>query len=220
MLDRANRNAFPLFCYSGRPGDPLRSEEGLVVAVLEHAVGIFQRHALAPNRGRRRLFAEIEAWFTSDDSDYRFAFVSICQTLGLDVAYVRSGLRQWRESRQEALDGTPDIVHLPFRQPALHAVSYVRAVPALSGALRPARGSVTARALPVIPLHPRRRDNLAEFPHDPTIVGARASTNPDATQRLHHPKDSEKPDNDHHDHQGVDDLADLPVHRNVVVDEP
>jgi hypothetical protein len=32
-----------------------------------------------------------------------FSFVSICDVLALDVAYVRSGLRHWRESRQVAL---------------------------------------------------------------------------------------------------------------------
>ena len=141
MLDRVDRRALPLLCYSSTSGDPLRREEGLLVAVLEHAVGIFQRYALAPDRGGRRLFADIDAWFASNDSDYRFAFVSICNVLGLDVAYVRSGLRLWRESRREALRGKPCISRLAFRQPALHAVSHLRAVPTPS-ALRTARGSV------------------------------------------------------------------------------
>ena len=132
MLGRADKHPLPLLSYSGGWDDPLRPEEGLIVAVLEHAVGIFQRYALAPDRGDRTLFADIEAWFASDDISYRFAFVSICNELGLDVAYVRQGLRQWRESRQEALGRKADILRLPFRQPALHAVC----------ALRPARGPV------------------------------------------------------------------------------
>src|SRR5689334_1078945 len=105
MPDRANKHALPLLSYQGRRGDPLRPEEGLIVAVLEHAIGIFQRYTLAPDHGGRMLFADIDAWFASDDNDYPCAFVSICDVLGLDVAYVRSGLRQWRESRQEALGG-------------------------------------------------------------------------------------------------------------------
>ena len=141
MLGRVDKHALPLLCYPGRSGDPLPPKEGLVVAVLEHAVGIFQRHALATDRGGRLIFADIDAWFASDDIDYPFAFVSICDELGLDVAYVRSGLRQWRESRQEASGGKPYISRFPFRQPALHAVSHLRAVPAPS-ALRPARGPV------------------------------------------------------------------------------
>jgi hypothetical protein len=138
MLDGADRHALPLFCYSGRWSEPLRPHEGLLVAVLEQAVGIFQRYALAPDGADRLLFADIDAWFASDDTDYPFAFVAICDVLGLDVAYVRSGLRQWRESRQEALGAKPYLPRFPFRRPALHAVP--RAAPASSA--RPARGRV------------------------------------------------------------------------------
>jgi hypothetical protein len=141
MLGRVDKHALPLLCYSGRSGDPLPPEEGLVVAVLEHAVGIFQRHALAPDRGGRTLFADIDAWFGSNDSHHRFAFVTICHVLGLDVPYVRQGLRQWRESQQEALGRNADISRVPFRQRALHAVSHLRGV-RVPCALRPARGPV------------------------------------------------------------------------------
>ena len=140
MLGCASKHARPLLCYSGRSGDPLRPEEGLVAAVLEHAVGIFERYALAPDLGGRMLFAEIEAWFASDDTDYPFAFVSICDALGLDVSHVRSGLRQWRESQREALGGKPCISRFPSRQTALHAVSYLRTARAPSA--RPAHGPV------------------------------------------------------------------------------
>ena len=113
----------------------MRPEEGLIVAVLEHAVGIFQRYALAPEPGGRRLFADIDAWFASDAIDYPLAFASICDVLGLDVAYVRSGLRQWRESRK------PCVSRLPLRRPAPHPVSHLRGLPAPT-ALRPARDPV------------------------------------------------------------------------------
>ena len=103
MLDRTNKHALPLLCYPGRSANPLRPEEGLLVAVLQQAVGIFRRSAFASDQGGRVLFARIDAWFASDATDYRFAFVSICDALGLDASSVRSGLRQWRESRQEAL---------------------------------------------------------------------------------------------------------------------
>ena len=136
MLDR---HVLPLFCYPGRCSDRPRPQEGLLVAVLEQAVGIFQRYALAPDGAADRLlFADIDAWFASDDTAYPFAFASICEVLGLDVAYVRSGLRQWRESQQEALGAKPDPSRFPFRRPALHAVP--RAAPAASA--RPARRRV------------------------------------------------------------------------------
>jgi hypothetical protein len=140
MLDGADRHALPLFCYSGRWSDPLRPQEGLLVAVLEQAVGIFQRYALAPDGAADRLlFADIDAWFASDDTAYPFAFASICEVLGLDVAYVRSGLRQWRESQQEALGTKPYRSRFPFRRPARHAVPLPAPAPS---ARRPARHRV------------------------------------------------------------------------------
>src|SRR5690348_5303585 len=103
MLGRAEKHVLPLLWYPAKSADPLPPEEGLNVALLEHAVGIFQRYAFAPDRGSRMIFADIDAWFASDDASYPSAFVSICNSLGLDVAYVRQGLRQWRESPREAL---------------------------------------------------------------------------------------------------------------------
>ena len=141
MLDRADDHALPLFRHSSRRGDPLRPEEGLLVAVIAHAVGIFQRYALAPDGGDRLIFADIDAWFASDDTDYPFAFVSICDVLGLDVAHVRSGLRQWRGSQLDALAGKPHLSRLPFRQPAPHRVPHLRVAPAPS-AIHPARSTV------------------------------------------------------------------------------
>ena len=128
MLDRSGKHARPLLYHSGRKGDPRQRKNGLVAAVLEHAVGIFERYAFAPDLEGRRIFADIDSWFASNDVDDPFAFVSVCAVLGLDVAYVRSGLRQWRASHQEALRGTPNLSRLLSRQSASHAVSHLRAV--------------------------------------------------------------------------------------------
>jgi hypothetical protein len=42
----------------------------------------------------RRLLAEVTAWFFSDASDSPFAFVSLCEWLGLDPATFRRGIRR------------------------------------------------------------------------------------------------------------------------------
>jgi len=94
----------------------LQPEKRLMLAVLEDGVGTFQKHAGATGRRARRLFAEAEDWFASDDSGWPFAFVSICQALGLEPLYLRKGLRQWHEQQ-----GTPDatsakVVRFPFRR--------------------------------------------------------------------------------------------------------
>jgi hypothetical protein len=148
MLHRADRHVLPLFCYSGRSDDPLQPEEGLLVAVLEQAVGIFQRHALALDRRGHLLFTDIDAWFASNNTDYPFAFVTICAVLGLDVGYVRSGLREWRESRQASLREKPYNSRFLVRQAASHAFLHLRAVPPRSGR-RPARVTALVLHLPL-----------------------------------------------------------------------
>jgi len=90
-------------CFPSRWGRKMRPEEGLAVAVLEDAVRTLQRYAVADDRAARILVAEVDEWFARNDTSHPFTFVSICDVLALDVAYMRSGLRHWRESRQVAL---------------------------------------------------------------------------------------------------------------------
>lgn len=86
-------------------------EKRLMLAVLEEAVGTFQKYADAPGRRAQRLFAETEEWFASDDMEWPFAFVPICEGLGMEPGYVRSGLRRWRERND-----SPKVVRFPFRR--------------------------------------------------------------------------------------------------------
>jgi hypothetical protein len=51
------------------------------------------------HRGKR-LFAETEAWFWSQDHMYLFSFESICGHLQLDPDYIRRGLQSRTQSTQ------------------------------------------------------------------------------------------------------------------------
>jgi hypothetical protein len=82
---------------------PLSGEQRLLLAVLEQAVGTFRRYAIASDRRGRALFADVAAWFASEDTRWMFSFVPICDALGFDVAYVRSGLRRWRDTQCASL---------------------------------------------------------------------------------------------------------------------
>src|SRR5262245_41178317 len=66
----------------------------LLVAVLEDAVITFEKCASARDHRGRRIFLETEAWFRSDDTAAPFSFIAVCDALGLDPEYVRSGLRR------------------------------------------------------------------------------------------------------------------------------
>ena len=67
-------------------------------AVLEDALLCLQGHFISMGRRGRRLAQEAEAWFLSEDVHWPFAFISICEVLGLDPVAVREALLQDRSS--------------------------------------------------------------------------------------------------------------------------
>lgn len=94
----------------------VQSEGRLMLAILQDAVDCYQRHALARNPRHRAEFEEAKAWIASNDSDWVFSFENICNVLGIDPDYVRTGLeRRAPRSRRRARPAarvTPRIVPL------------------------------------------------------------------------------------------------------------
>lgn len=87
----------PYTSYAKRP------EILLMRAVLEDAFACFQSQFITNSARTLRLAREAEAWFSSDATNWPFAFVNICTVLGLDPAYVRHGLKQWHTRRPEEI---------------------------------------------------------------------------------------------------------------------
>lgn len=75
-------------------------EQRLLLAVLEEAVGTFQRYVMATDRHTRDMFTDVVAWFASEDTAWPCSFVAICDALGIDAPYVRSGLERWLGTRR------------------------------------------------------------------------------------------------------------------------
>jgi hypothetical protein len=71
----------------------------LMMAVLEDALRCFQNNADARSGLRQRLFAEAEQWLCGDMGDGPFSFETVCETLGIQPQFLRSGLRAWREQQ-------------------------------------------------------------------------------------------------------------------------
>jgi hypothetical protein len=92
----------------------LQPEKRLMLAVLEDAVGTFQKHVNARERTGERLFNEVADWFASDDQDWPYSFVNIGHALGLDVEYFRRGLASWRDRQRGG--GSSNVVRFPFRR--------------------------------------------------------------------------------------------------------
>ena len=88
-------------------GARIQPEKRLQLAVLTDAIAIFRRRAGVARREGQQPLAEVELWFACllvavsrqpDRADEPFAFVTICDSLGIAPAYIRRGLRRWRAS--------------------------------------------------------------------------------------------------------------------------
>jgi hypothetical protein len=92
-------------------------EKRLLLAVLEEAVGTYQRYVVEADRHSVAVFADVEAWFASDDSVWLYSFVAICDVVGLDPTYVRAGLGLWTDmQRTQPAETAPLSYRFPFRR--------------------------------------------------------------------------------------------------------
>ena len=91
--------------HAGFKRQALEPERELVLAMLEDAVVCFQKYFRSTREKEMRIFAETEAWFVSDDREWIFSFINICDLLGLDPDYLRKGLWRWRDAASESRGG-------------------------------------------------------------------------------------------------------------------
>lgn len=73
-----------------------RPEVALMRAVLEEALTCFQYQFYIRRTGAQQLARDSEEWFFSEDTNWPFAFVNICNVLHLEPDYIRRGLRNWK----------------------------------------------------------------------------------------------------------------------------
>jgi hypothetical protein len=82
-----------------RNGSATAPVRRLMMAVLEDALRCFQNHSEAKSGSYKRLFNEVEQWLCSEEGDGPFSFETVCETLGIEPAFLRSGLRKWRKEQ-------------------------------------------------------------------------------------------------------------------------
>ena len=71
----------------------------LVQAILREALRTYQKYALKKGHRASRLFREVNDWFSSDDRQWLFSFVNVCDILSLEPTYIRTGLKLWRDRK-------------------------------------------------------------------------------------------------------------------------
>ena len=77
-------------------------EAALMCAVLEDALDCVQKQFISETRRAKHLGQEAEQWLFSDDSNWAFSFVAICNALDLSPEYIRLKLKRCNEPRQDA----------------------------------------------------------------------------------------------------------------------
>jgi hypothetical protein len=83
-------------------------ERRLMAAVLEDAVSCLARDPRRCGRQQRKSFEEASCWINADDSEgWIFSFTNVCETLGLDPAYLRRGLKHWSALNRNSVARTP-----------------------------------------------------------------------------------------------------------------
>jgi len=82
-------------------------ERRLMLAVLEDAIDTYVKHVTSPRGIGRARYNEVANWFRSEDSEWPFSFVSICETLGLEPPVVRRMLVRRARSQVRGASGNP-----------------------------------------------------------------------------------------------------------------
>lgn len=78
-------------------------ERRLMLAVLDDAIDSYLGNAGAPRGIRLARFREASSWFRSEDTEWPFSFVNICDACGLDAATIRRVLRERIRIRAQAV---------------------------------------------------------------------------------------------------------------------
>ncbi len=71
---------------------PAEGERKLLFAVLEDAIRTYLRHRDNDAAHNNEDFVEAAEWLSCDDECGPFAFLSVCEALGIDADSLRSGI--------------------------------------------------------------------------------------------------------------------------------
>jgi hypothetical protein len=79
----------------------------LMLAVLEDALTTYKVGLASPVPAKRVEAFRVEAWTASEDVDWPFSFLNVCQVIGVSPDYIRRCMTRWRRK----VSATDDPVH-------------------------------------------------------------------------------------------------------------
>jgi hypothetical protein len=84
-------------------------EQRLMAAILEDAVVTYCVPRAARSRGGSRAVREAGEWIDSTERSWVFSFERVCEALGLDVQFIRRGVRAWKKRSAPRLAVVTDL---------------------------------------------------------------------------------------------------------------
>jgi hypothetical protein len=84
-------------------------EQRLMLAILKEALDSFFKHLGATDEKGKAIFQEVEGWIREKDNQWIFSFENVCESVGINVSYLRAELCRRMESE-------------PARRPRFYAV--------------------------------------------------------------------------------------------------
>ena len=90
----------------GNHGRAHRPELHLVSAIFEDALHSVFQNVTARGGRKRREFLDACDWFWSEAQDWPFAFINVCDLLGIEGGAVRDTIRAYIVAQHDATAGT------------------------------------------------------------------------------------------------------------------
>ena len=89
-----------------RGGSGVSGEKRLMLAVLQDALDCYQKYAFAKDGPGQQMFADADEWIADEDRGWYFSFENICEILEINPAYLRQGVKRWRQMAGSAFNLT------------------------------------------------------------------------------------------------------------------
>ena len=95
--------------------ESIAAERRLMLAVLEDALSTYIKYYGSSHVRRHREAIEVKMWADSDESDWPFSFLNICNVVGIDPDYLRGGMKKWETKKRETT-GTRRVPFIYFKR--------------------------------------------------------------------------------------------------------
>jgi len=77
----------------------LLPEKRLMLAILGDTIGCFKNSRFAQGRRQATLLRDADSWILGENNDWLFSFDNVCETLGIEPAYLRQKLLRWKKEQ-------------------------------------------------------------------------------------------------------------------------